>query len=78
MFFFAFCSRTYVMLLMGSSAGDTGALYRTEGNTPPSAEAQGRQREDAAAAEGAEGAPEQRASGGEIFGRSSGFQVRGR
>lgn len=57
------------------SAGDIGALHRPEGNTPASAEAQRRQQEDAAAAPGAKGAPDQRTGRCKILRRRSAFQV---
>lgn len=57
------------------STGYIGALHRSEGNTPTSAEAQRRQQEDAAAAPGAKGDPDQRTGRCKILRRSSGFQV---
>lgn len=49
--------------------GDSGALHLTEGDTPASGEAEGRERDGAAAAEGAEGAPGPTVPGQEILGR---------
>jgi len=63
---------TYMVALFGHVCvwvGDSGALHLTEGDTPTSGEAEGREWGGAAAAEGAEGAPEPTVPAFEIFWR---------
>lgn len=64
-------SRLFIFLFfMCSFVGDSTTLHLTEGDTPTSGEAERREREVAAGAERAEGAPEQRVPGHEVLWRS--------
>lgn len=58
------------LFFMCSFVGDSTTLHLTEGDTPTSGEAERREREVAAGAERAEGAPEQRVPGHEVLWRS--------